>query len=475
MLLREPLPTPIVAPHSLLADAPLVNTPLAPGCATIVIIPACDEAERIEATLAALATQVGLDGRPLDHGGYEIIVLANNCTDATAGFARRLGQQHPTLALHVVELLLPPALSSAGAARRLLMDGACRRLLGQGRPNGIIASLDADTRPEPIWLAATLREFASGVEVVGGRITTDPAERAALPSGARLRHLRDVAYRSVLAEVETLLDPVIHDPWPRHYQHFGASLAVTAAAYRRAGGLPPVPALEDVGLFFALRRAGALVRHSPAVRVTTSARAAARSAIGFAQQFAVWAASHEQGVPQLVESAARVEARLHGRRRARALWCSLRAGRAPGPDLIASIAADLGVPREWLAARLDPTLPFGALDEQLERHQLLNETSDLGKQEITLATRDLRVLRDRLRREGPRFSPALEEVQPVGGGVLPAEVTQEIAATIEEFLVHVLAGQRVIGRRPRPMDQQQVPARCQPGDDPFAREDQIAL
>ncbi len=240
MLAHQPWPMPSVAPHTPLLDAPLVNTPLAPRCATTVIIPACDEAERIAATLAALAAQTDLDGQPLDHGSFEIIVLANNCTDATAGLARRVGQAHPTLALHVVELLLPPELSSAGAARRLLMDEACRRLLGHGRPGGVIASLDADTHPAPTWLAATRHEFARGVDAVGGRITTDPAERAALPTGARLRHLRDVAYRSLLAELETLLDPVAHDPWPRHYQHFGASLAVTADAYRRAGGLPPV-------------------------------------------------------------------------------------------------------------------------------------------------------------------------------------------------------------------------------------------
>lgn len=30
------------------------------------------------------------------------------------------------------------------------------------------------------------------------------------------------------------------DPWPRHHWHFGASLALTARAYRCVGGLPMV-------------------------------------------------------------------------------------------------------------------------------------------------------------------------------------------------------------------------------------------
>jgi hypothetical protein len=468
---------PLSGPHPVATDdlLPLVNTPPLPECEATVIIPARDEAERIGATLDALAGQVALDDHPLNPLSYEIIVLANNCDDATAGVSRRFAQEHPALALHVVELLLPPDLASVGTARRLLMDDAARRLLSNHRPSGVIISLDADTRPESTWLAATLGEIARGADAVGGRIVTDPAERATLPPGARLRHLRDVAHRMLLAELEALLDPVAHDPWPRHFQHFGASLAVTASAYRRAGGLPPVRAIEDVAFYLALRRAGGRVRHSPAVRVTTSARPTARSAIGFARQFATWAALHEAGVPQLVESAARVEARLHGRRRARALWRRLQQGHAPTPSKIASIAADLDVPRPWLAGRLDPALPFGALDADLERRQLEHEADARWSQEITAATRELRLLRDRLRRSPRRYSVAREDVEPVVIGALPAEVTQEIAGTIEEFLMHTVPGERVIGRRLGPVDQHQVPARRQPGDDPLAGEREVAL
>ena len=447
----------------------------APTCEATVIIPACDEAERIGATLAALAGQVDIDGRPFDRRRFEILVLANNCGDATAGIARRFGYEHPTLALRVAEVLLHGPAANVGTARRLLMDEACRRLLANGRPDGVIVSLDADTRPAPDWLAATLREIGRGVEAVGGRIVTDPGERAALSPGARLRHLRDVAYRSLLAELEALLDPVAHDPWPRHYQHFGASFAVTAEVYRRSGGLPPVAALEDVGFYLALRHSGARVRHSPAVRTTTSARPAARSPIGFAQQFSAWAVSHDAGVPQLVESAARIEARLRARRRARLLWQALRAGQRALPQVVIAIADGLGVPVAWLLAHLDPALPFGAFDAQLERRQLQHEASGRWSQEITAAIRDLRRLRERLRRAEGYPLAALEEIKPVGFGALPAEVTQEIAGTIDEFLMHNVAGEGIVWGGFGPVDQQQMPAGLQAVDDLLASQGQVAF
>ena len=65
-----------------------------------------------------------------------------------------------------------------------------------------------------------------------------------LPQSDRLdrRSITNTWYFPLDGGRSALLDSVFHDPWPRHYQHFGASLAVTADAYRRAGGLPPVPA-----------------------------------------------------------------------------------------------------------------------------------------------------------------------------------------------------------------------------------------
>ena len=91
------------------------------------------------------------------------------------------------------------------------------------------------------------------------------------PIGAALipRHLHDIdarecAYAALLDEIAALVDPDPADPWPRHDEHSGASIAATTAAYRRAGGMPAAPLGEDRQFFAALRRVDARIRHDRA-------------------------------------------------------------------------------------------------------------------------------------------------------------------------------------------------------------------
>ena len=72
------------------------------------------------------------------------------------------------------------------------------------------------------------------------------------------------------------------DPWPRHQEESGASIAVCAGAYRRAGGMPPAPLAEDRAFFAALRRIDARIRHAPEVSVVVSGRILGRAAGGMA-------------------------------------------------------------------------------------------------------------------------------------------------------------------------------------------------
>ena len=74
---------------------PLVATPPDARCELCVTIPVHNEEAGIAATLAALAAQVDAAGRPLDPERYEVLVLANNCTDATVARARRFAADHP--------------------------------------------------------------------------------------------------------------------------------------------------------------------------------------------------------------------------------------------------------------------------------------------------------------------------------------------------------------------------------------------
>ena len=83
-----------------------------------------------------------------------------------------------------------------------------------------------------------------------------------------------------LRQLEDQFDPCPADPWPCHHQHYGASLALTVRAYRRVGGLPAVPYLEDEALWQLLLGQGLPVRHSPHVQVYTSARRCGRVEVG---------------------------------------------------------------------------------------------------------------------------------------------------------------------------------------------------
>jgi hypothetical protein len=98
-----------------------------------------------------------------------------------------------------------------------------------------------------------------------------------LDPGILEREALEWEYQQLAAELEARMDPEAHDAWPRHNRNCGASAAVTAAAYRRIGGLPPKRVGEDRALFEMLRRADLKVRHSLEVQVLTSARTDGRA------------------------------------------------------------------------------------------------------------------------------------------------------------------------------------------------------
>ncbi len=298
----------LVEPREALPIKLSIVAPPRSGCVLSVVIPVRDEEASLPATLEALASQLDADGSPLDPDLYEIILLVNNSVDRSAEIARAFASRHPALVLHVAEIDLPDQEAHVGRARRLLMDTAAGRLPA----SGLIATTDADTVVAPDWIAMMLAEFEAGADAVAGRILVDPAGFAEHDGAARRFHLLDVTYRSLVAELEARLAPDPHDPWPRHFQHFGPSIAVTITAYRRAGGMPPLPSLEDVAFYNALRGIGARIRHSPAVRVVTSARPAGRTGFGFAVQLGMWAEMGARHEPFMVESVESIVARLAG-------------------------------------------------------------------------------------------------------------------------------------------------------------------
>jgi hypothetical protein len=380
----------------------LVITPPLSECEVCVIVPARNEAQTLNATLAALANQVDLQGTPLDPKRYEIILLANNCSDRSADIARTFATQHPDINLHVVEITLPPSEAYIGRVRQILMDEAYHRLNSLGRKRGIIASTDGDSQVSKTWVAANMYEIASGADAVGGRILTDKAGRAALHPYAKACHLREVGYRYLIAELESHIDPTecVSEAdrryrFPLHYQHYGASLAVTSEMYALAGGLPPVRTPEDVAFYQALLRVNARFRHSPKVRVVTSARVSGRTDIGLANQLNEWAKMGKQKQPFLVESVVAIKTRLTARRQLRMLWLQLLDGHQPQHEEVINIAELLSVNSQWLLEEIQQPQTFGKLFERVEQRQEFEGiwNSRFAKVDIEEAIRELRFLR----------------------------------------------------------------------------------
>lgn len=346
----------------------------AAGLQACVIIPAKDEAHHLPATLAALAAQTELTGTPLPAGCLEVIVLANNCDDCTAAVVRQFAGCYPALAVHVAELQLPGELAHVGQARRLLMDAAAQRLEATAGPTGLILSTDADTLVAPNWLAACRAEVAAGAVAVGGRILTSPGTLEVEPTelayvdadaeaatatdlvSVRRTQLRDATYHLLRNQLESLLDPCQHDPWPRHHQHFGASLAITVAAYSQVGGLPVVRYLEDEALWRALCRQDLPVRHSPRVQVRTSARQQGRVEVGLSWQLREWTAhAQEQREPE-VDCPRQLAALWQARRELRAWW---QGQSQPTPAGFREWALMLGVQAGEMHHKLKAAQTFG--------------------------------------------------------------------------------------------------------------------
>ena len=400
---------------------PLIFPPPNPYLKLSLIIPVRNEAADLIRTLAALASQVDALGNALNPAIYEVLVLANNCTDDTAGTACDFARRHPHLALHVAEGTLPPSLAHVGAARRLLMDAACRRLLSCGRERGVIASTDGDTRAAPDWVSQMLREIAAGADAVGGRIRVE--RQRGQDREARLYGLRDAAYQRGLARLESLVDPDPADPWPRHHQFFGGSLGITAEAYCRVGGLPPLPCLEDVALEDALRRADACIRHSPQVRVTTSARQEGRTPLGLSSQLREWGEMGRSGHAHWVQQPAAVTARFRSRRIFRRCWRMHRAESRLLTDLAEALAVPLSVLQDGLA---DPSQPFGVLWAAVMAHHQQPDGAWARRWPLVPITEALPDLRRRFnsRQRQSLVGDTLQDIQAVGVFAVAAQRLQ---------------------------------------------------
>lgn len=212
-----------------------------------VVIPAHNEERLLADCLAAVleaSAHAGLAREPV-----RTVVVLDGCSDFSGAIARGFGVE--TLDVQVRNVGIARA---AGAS--FLLDEGARWL----------AFTDADSRVAPGWLVAQL---SLGVDAVCGSITVD--DWSGHP-------------------------PCVRDYFHHHYvdadghRHVhGANLGVSAEAYLRAGGFPPLKCSEDVALVDQLIATGARIAWSAAPRVVTSARSESHARGGFGDTLSAWA------------------------------------------------------------------------------------------------------------------------------------------------------------------------------------------
>jgi GT2 family glycosyltransferase len=278
----------------------------------IVAIPVHNEADYIEQCLTALAHQKCPDG-------FEVVTLLNNCIDETAEIARGLASALP-YRLHIHEHWLDSTTSNAGMARRMATQCALS-LAGEA---GVILTTDADSRVASNWIAANLAAIDAGSDAVAGMAMLDDEDAATLPFRLIDDDEKSEEFGTLLDEIDWLLDPDAADPWPRHTQHSGASIAVRARSLARAGGIPAVPLGEDRQLFARLRQIDARIRHARDVLVTVSGRTVGRAKGGMADTIARRLLESDQTLDDSMEPAMDRARRAMARAAVRKQW----AGRA---------------------------------------------------------------------------------------------------------------------------------------------------
>ena len=314
-----------------------------------VIIPARNESKRIEACLHAMADSVARSGRNVG-----VIVIVNDTTDDTVSKAITVlrARSLPHLAL---DLRFSPGSGGVGRVRDLGMKLSQRI----PHPPGLLMTTDADSRVDPAWVAANLTELM-GAQVVFGTVIPDPDELAQLRPLLPRHFLAEQKYAQAAIRLVNHLDPLSHDPVPRHRNHAGASIALTVQAFARLGGIPWQPVSEDRALALRAEALDLRIRHATAPQVITSCRLDGRAEGGMATTLRARCSQEDPFCDDWLEAAESLARRYHAKGRLRSLW--------PAPSSIWSVVHQLlgPVAGRWRGTRPDEFGTFGSFWQHLE-------------------------------------------------------------------------------------------------------------
>lgn len=294
------------APVAWRRDAPPHMPQLGVGPSRVAVaIPVHNEADLIAATLRAIDEQ--RDAPP-----FVVVLLLNNCTDGTAAAVDAIA---PELSFPIVayDIQLPPELSNAAWARRLVTNAACE-LAG---PDGYVLTTDADSRVDAGWVATHAKRFNEGLDIVCGFVTPDLTD-APMPSFEMIvRGAMEFEYSQLMAELHALVDPDPSDPWPTHIVETGANLAIRASVLATLGGIPHVCPGEDRAFVEIARRKGYLVKHEFSTNVVTSSRIRGRAEGGWSADLHARTTNERDTCHERLEPAKLTYRRARMRRRLR--------------------------------------------------------------------------------------------------------------------------------------------------------------
>ncbi len=123
-------------------------------------VPAKNEAEYLPALLRALARQTWFNR---SGSRLEVVLVLNNCDDASAAIIRDCARELTPLALTVFDVTLTPPSANVGTARRLAMDAALTEVRIAAPLVPLYANVDAAPIADPGQIRAGLVAQVTGM------------------------------------------------------------------------------------------------------------------------------------------------------------------------------------------------------------------------------------------------------------------------------------------------------------------------
>ncbi|MFW5633353.1 MAG: glycosyltransferase [Erythrobacter sp.] len=246
-------PDPVSAPlRRLLAAEPFAHRvrltssewPARCHAAYAVAIPVRNEITLLPRALAALEAAMEQADRP----GVAVFVV-NDTRDASADCIRDWAREAPC-GVALIEAEFDSAIRNAAHCRRLALDCAAALV----RPGGALLPSDADSRVAPGWIARCLEELGKGADLLCEDVPLDERELARLPATVRRAEEAERAYFDASERLWQVWTGGRVGAFA--WRVSGASMAVSAAAYRAIGGLPVPDTGADAALCAEILRRG---------------------------------------------------------------------------------------------------------------------------------------------------------------------------------------------------------------------------